>query len=141
MLRFGALRCNVVRAVCYIRPAGGGGGGPQGASSEAEFFPDAGMTILQGVKAFLDGSVSGGPDDAEEGSTGGAVDEGDQQQQQQPPQVEVVFKKGIAVDGKNEDDRDAALSEVRRLGILYRVLEHCAVTVYFVSFFFIFFVA
>lgn len=62
------------------------------------------MTILQGVKALLDGSLGG--DDGLEGSA--AVEE-----DQQLPAVEVVFKKGIRVDGENEHDRDAALSEVR----------------------------
>lgn len=63
------------------------------------------MTILQGVRAFLEGSV-GGDGDGEEG--GGPSAEGHEDQ----PPVEVVYKKGVRVNGANEHDRDAALSEV-----------------------------
>lgn len=67
------------------------------------------MTILQGVRAFLDGSVGLGGGDGD-GEEGGASAEGSEDQP--APVVEVVFKKGIRVNGANEHDRDAALSEV-----------------------------
>ena len=73
------------------------------------------MTILQGVRAFLDGSVVLGAGDADGGDGGGASAE----LEDQSP-VEVVFKKGIRVNGANEHDRDAALSEVSSVGFSFR---------------------
>ena len=81
----------------------------QGAFGPDDFSPTEGRTILQGIRGLLDGSLEFGdnaasspPVDAKEGSPGN----------EEQPEVEVVFKKGIRVDGTNEKDRDAALSEV-----------------------------
>lgn len=67
------------------------------------------MTILQGVQGYLDGSLKVGVD--EEGESPAVVEEEEEGDQ---PSIEVVYKKGIRVDGSNEPDRDAALSEVSR---------------------------
>lgn len=70
------------------------------------------MTILQGVRAFLDGSLNTKAGGETEGVSPADVDGSSGGDQQQPPPVDVVFKKGIRVDGTNEPDRDEALSEV-----------------------------
>lgn len=75
----------------------------QGAFSPSEFSPTEGRTILQGVEAFLDGSLEIGKGD------GGEKYPDDKDL----PTVKVVFKKGIHVDGSNEEDWDDTLSEVR----------------------------
>lgn len=82
------------------------------------------MTILQGVRAFLDGSVvlGGGDGDREEGEEGASA------KKDQSP-VEVVYKKGVRVNGASEQDRDAALSEVsplaRQSGFSCRLTLQC----------------
>lgn len=69
------------------------------------------MTILQGVRAFLDGTtvVGGGGRGGDNAEGGGAPSA---EEDSPPPPVEVVYKKGIRVNGASENDRDAALSEV-----------------------------
>ncbi|CAM9496692.1 unnamed protein product [Ectocarpus sp. 6 AP-2014] len=78
----------------------------QGASNPEEFSPDEGLTILQGVQGYLDGSLEIGVGEEGESPTVVEEEEGGGQ-----PSIEVVYKKGIRVDGSNEPDRDAALSE------------------------------
>lgn len=83
----------------------------QGALGPNDFSATEGRTILEGIRGLLDGSLESGEDgssspagDGKEGSPGGK-DEAE-------AEVEVVYKKGIRVDGTNEKDRDDALSEV-----------------------------
>ncbi|CAM9120440.1 unnamed protein product, partial [Scytosiphon promiscuus] len=88
----------------------------QGASRPSEFSADEGMTILQGVRAFLDGSLDteAGAEGKEPSTAevdGSSEEEQQEQQQEKVSPVDVVFKKGIRVDGSNEPDRDQALSE------------------------------
>lgn len=81
-----------------------------------EFSPAEGRTILQGIRGLLDPTTL---EDAE-GEAGPSPESQDEQTGPRrgraaadaEPKVEVVFKKGVSVDGVNEDDRDEALSEV-----------------------------
>ncbi|CAN0030208.1 unnamed protein product, partial [Laminaria digitata] len=80
----------------------------QGALGPGDFSATEGRTILQGIRSLLDGSLEVGEDgnsspggDGQEGSPGG----------EDEPEVEVVYKKGIRVDGTHDKDRDDALSE------------------------------
>lgn len=80
----------------------------QGAFSESEFSPGDGRTILQGVRDLLDGSLEAGDDERLSPGAGGK----EHPRREDLPAVEVVYKKGIRVDGSNDLDRDDALSEV-----------------------------
>lgn len=82
--------------------------------NEGEFSSTEGRTILQGVQGLLNPSSLAAADGTGP-PTGG--EEADARRNQVADDaagtIEVVFKKGISVDGSNESDRDQALSEVR----------------------------